>query len=72
MAEFNDGMRYADFQPGVDEVAAFGIGALVAGKIAAKTGALAALILLLKKFGIFIIAGIAAASRFLFSRKRSE
>lgn len=36
--EFNPGMRYADFVPDVDKVAGYGIGALVAGKIAAKAG----------------------------------
>lgn len=36
--EFNQGHRYADFDPDVDEVAAYGIGALVAGKLAAKAG----------------------------------
>lgn len=38
MVEFQPGKRYADFSPGVDKVAAYGIGALVAGKIAAKVG----------------------------------
>lgn len=37
-AEFNAGHRYADFSPGTDKVAAYGIGALIAGKVAAKVG----------------------------------
>ncbi|MBK8824768.1 MAG: DUF2167 domain-containing protein [Anaerolineales bacterium] len=37
-AEFNDGHRYVDFDPDLDEVAAYGIGALVAGKLATKAG----------------------------------
>ncbi|MDO9617180.1 MAG: DUF2167 domain-containing protein [Pseudomonas sp.] len=52
MTEFNQGHRYAEFDPDIDDVAAYGIGALIAGKLAAKTGLLAAALLLLKKFWI--------------------
>ncbi|UZZ08891.1 DUF2167 domain-containing protein [Ectopseudomonas mendocina] len=48
--EFNPGQRYAEFDPDLDTVAAYGLGALVAGKVAAKTGLLAMLLVLLKKF----------------------
>jgi uncharacterized membrane-anchored protein len=37
-AEFNAGHRYTDFSSGTDKVAAYGIGALIAGKVAAKVG----------------------------------
>ncbi len=37
-AEFNAGHRYADFSSGTDKIAAYGIGALIAGKVAAKVG----------------------------------
>jgi uncharacterized membrane-anchored protein len=37
-ADFNAGHRYADFDSKTDHVAAYGIGALVAGKLAAKAG----------------------------------
>lgn len=50
MTEFNDGSRYADFDPDIDQVAAYGIGALIAGKLAAKAGLFATALLLLKKF----------------------
>lgn len=50
--EFNPGQRYAEFNPDLDTVAAYGLGALVAGKVAAKTGLLAMLLVLLKKFWI--------------------
>jgi len=63
MAEFNEGNRYADFDPDLDKVAAYGIGALVAGKVAAKAGLLGAGLLLLKKFGIFLLIGVAALGR---------
>jgi uncharacterized membrane-anchored protein len=36
--EFNAGSRYSDFDPDVDAMAAYGIGALIAGKMAAKAG----------------------------------
>ncbi len=63
MAEFNEGNRHLDFDPSVDEVAAYGLGALVAGKIAAKTGVLTAALILLKKFGVFLLIGLAAFGR---------
>ncbi len=56
MTEFNQGSRYADFNPDLDEVAAYGLGALIAGKVAAKTGLLAMLLILLKKFWIVPVA----------------
>lgn len=52
MTEFNEGSRYADFDPDLDEVAAYGIGALIAGKLAAKVGIFAGALLLLKKLWI--------------------
>ena len=36
--EFNDGHRYADYLPGTDKAAAYGIAGLVAGATAAKAG----------------------------------
>jgi uncharacterized membrane-anchored protein len=49
MAEFNAGHRYADYQPGHDKLAAYGLAALVGGGIAAKAG-------LFAKIGIFLLA----------------
>jgi len=63
MADFNEGHRYFDFDPDVDAVAAYGIGALVAGKLAAKAGFFAFALVLLKKFGIFLAIGLAAFGR---------
>ncbi|WP_323787660.1 DUF2167 domain-containing protein [Psychroserpens sp.] len=54
--EFNDGNRYADFNPDIDEVAAYGIGGLIAGKILAKAGFFA----LILKFWKFIAIGAVA------------
>ena len=55
MATFNEGFRYEDYNPGTDKLAAYGLGALVAGAVAKKTGLLVALLLFLKKFGIVIL-----------------
>lgn len=55
--EFNNGSRYSDFNPDIDEVAAYGIGGLIAGKVLAKVGFFAALL----KFWKVIAIGIAAA-----------
>jgi uncharacterized membrane-anchored protein len=52
---FAKGQQYADFDPKIDEVAAYGIGGLVAGKVLAKVGAFA----LLAKFWKVIIAVVA-------------
>ncbi len=63
LAEFNEGSRYQDFNPDIDKVAAYGLGALVAGKVMAKTGLLAAALVFLKKFGVFIVIGIGGPGR---------
>lgn len=63
MADFNPGRRYEDFDSNIDKVAAYGVGALVAGKVAAKTGLLGAALLLLKKFGVLLLVGLGAFGR---------
>ena len=50
LVDFREGNRYADFNPGVDKVAAYGIGALIAGKAAAKAG-------FFKVIGMFLLKG---------------
>ena len=47
--DFSDGNRYEDFNPSIDKVAAYGIGALIAGKVALKVG-------LIKGFWVAILA----------------
>lgn len=57
---YTQGNRYADFDASIDEVAAYGIGALIAGKVLAKTGLLAGIgLFLLKAWKIVAVAGIA-------------
>lgn len=58
--EFTEGNTYFDFDPEIDEVAAYGIGALVAGKLAAKAGLLKVVGIFLAKFWKFILIGVAA------------
>lgn len=70
MAQFDQGSRYEDFDPDIDVIAGYGLGALVAGKVAAKTGLFAAALLFLKKFGILIVAGIGGLFARFFKRKK--
>jgi uncharacterized membrane-anchored protein len=70
MAEFNEGSRYDEFNPDLDTVAAYGLGALVAGKVAVKTGLIAAALIFLKKFGIIILIALAGLFTKLFKRKK--
>ncbi len=70
--KFDEGYTYADFDSNVDEVAAYTIGGLVAGKVLAKAGLFA----VLAKFGKFIFIGIAAAGagiwRWIRGRKENK
>ncbi|MFW5447591.1 MAG: DUF2167 domain-containing protein [Methylophagaceae bacterium] len=72
MAEFDQGSTYSEFDPDIDKIAAYGIGALVAGKVLAKTGFLVAAIIFLKKFGIIFIIAIGAFLKKVFSRKKDN
>jgi uncharacterized membrane-anchored protein len=61
MASFEKGNTYSEFNPDVDEVAAWTIGGLVAGKILVKAGMLAGLL----KFWKLIAIGLVAAGSFI-------
>lgn len=72
---FNDGHRYSDFVPGADKVAAYGIGALVAGKVAAKVGLfkfIVAGLVAAKKLVVVAFLAVAAFFKRLFGRKTGE
>ncbi|MEE9319812.1 MAG: DUF2167 domain-containing protein [Granulosicoccus sp.] len=69
MADFNQGSSYADFDPDLDKVAAYGIGALIAGKVIAKTGFLVVALVFLKKFGILLLLAAFVFFKKLFSRR---
>jgi len=70
--EYTEGNRYADFKPDVDQVAAWTIGGLVAGKILAKVGFFA----LILKFWKLIAIGFAACGsaiwKFITGRRNKE
>ncbi len=72
MAEFDQGSRYADFNPDVDKVAAYGLGALVTGKLLAKTGIIAMALVFLKKFGVIILLGLGALVKSVFGRGKNK
>jgi uncharacterized membrane-anchored protein len=63
--EFNSGNRYADFDPGVDKMAAYGIGALIAGKVAAKAGLFKVVLAALLASKKLIVAGAVGVGMFL-------
>jgi uncharacterized membrane-anchored protein len=69
---FDDGFKYSDFSPDVDNVAAWTIGGLVAGKVLAKAGFFAILL----KFWKIIAIGIASvgsiAWKFIRGKKDEE
>jgi uncharacterized membrane-anchored protein len=74
-AQFNDGHRYADFTPGSDHVAEYGIAALVAGGLAAKAGFFKGLLALLvagKKLLIVAVAALAVWLKKFFSRQPKQ
>ncbi|MCA8978111.1 MAG: DUF2167 domain-containing protein [Planctomycetes bacterium] len=59
VTEFVDGKRYDDFDPAYDKLAAYGIGGLIAGKLALKAGLFAKLLLMLKVLWKPIAIGVA-------------
>lgn len=69
MTIFTEGNRYADFKPGVDKLAAVGIGGLIAGKVVAKTGMLVVLLAFLKKGFVLLLLPLIWLKN-LFTRRR--
>ncbi|WP_420385959.1 DUF2167 domain-containing protein [Roseivirga sp.] len=69
--EFNEGYRYEDFDSSIDDVAAYGIGGLIAGKILAKAGFFAVLLKFWKLI-LIGIAGIGAGVRRFLKGKRAH
>ena len=65
MAEFDSGHRYADFNPMSDKLAAYGLATLVAGGVAAKTGLLAKIGLMLLAAKKLVIAAVVAIGAFI-------
>ena len=69
--EFSEGSRYSDFNPSVDKLAAYGIGALIVGKVAAKAGLIKVLLGFLiagKKVIVLALLGLGAGFKALLGR----
>lgn len=60
VAEFNEGYRYTEFNPKTDKLAEYGLGALIAGGVAAKLGLFGKLLALLVAFKKVAIAAVVA------------
>ena len=65
MVDFNQGHRYVDFNPSTDKVAEYGLGALIAGGVAAKVGLFKGLWIAILAAKKFVIIGIIAMVAFL-------
>ncbi|MEE9364252.1 MAG: DUF2167 domain-containing protein [Cellulophaga sp.] len=70
--EFNDGNRYADFDADFDDVAAYGIGGLVAGKILAKVGFFAVLLKFWKIIAVAVVGGFSVFRKKFFGGSTKE
>ena len=69
--EFNAGYRYADFNPDLDDVAAYGIGGLIAGKVLAKAGFFALLLKFWKVIAVGAVAVFGFFRKALFGSKEA-
>jgi len=72
MVSFNKGNTYSDFDSKTDNIAAWTIGGLVAGKILAKVGFFALILKNIKLIGLAIVAFGGAAWRFITGRRKKE
>jgi uncharacterized membrane-anchored protein len=59
-AEFVSGQRYADYKPGTDRLAAYGVAGLIAGGVAMKAGLFKGILVALLALKKFVIIGIVA------------
>ena len=69
---FGEGQKYGDFNPDLDEVAAYGIGGLIAGKVLTKVGFFAVLLKFWKIIAGVIIAGGSFLWRLITGRSKEE
>jgi len=70
--QFKEGNKYSDFNPDVDNVAAWTIGGLVAGKILAKVGFFALILKFWKLIALALVGAGAAIRKFLKGKKNKE
>jgi uncharacterized membrane-anchored protein len=66
IADFNPGHRYAEYNAKTDKLAAYGLGALVAGGVAAKLGFFAKLLAFAMAAKKLVIAGVVGIGAFFF------
>lgn len=69
---FTNGNTYADFNPDVDKVAAYGIGGLIAGKLLAKAGFFAIILKFWKVIAVGIAGLFAAFKNKIFGSSQNE
>lgn len=69
---FTDGNKYADFNPEIDEVAAYGIGGLIAGKLLAKAGFFALILKFWKIIAIAVVGAFTVFKKKIFGTKKEE
>lgn len=77
-ASFDPGARYADYKPGLDRKAEYGLAGLIAGvaalAVAKKAGLIGIVLLVLKKGAVFFLAGFGAVAawfrKFLGGKKK--
>jgi uncharacterized membrane-anchored protein len=72
IVQFAEGGKYSDFDPKIDEVAAWSIGGLVAGKILAKAGIFAIILKFGKVIALAFFALLAGIKRFFTGDKKEE
>jgi uncharacterized membrane-anchored protein len=72
MVAFTDGNKYTNFDSGIDKVAAWTIGGLVAGKILAKVGFFALAVKFWKLIALGFVAGGGAIKKFFTGKKSAE
>jgi uncharacterized membrane-anchored protein len=66
---FTDGNKYTEFDSGIDNVAAWTLGGLVAGKVLAKVGFFALILKFWKLIAVAVVAGFSAIRKFLGLKK---
>jgi uncharacterized membrane-anchored protein len=69
---FTEGNTYADFNPDIDKVAAYGIGGLIAGKLLAKAGFFALILKFWKFIAIAAVGLFSAMKNKIFGTQKKE
>jgi uncharacterized membrane-anchored protein len=72
IVSFTDGNKYENFNPDIDQVAAYSIGGLVAGKVLAKVGFFAGLLKFWKVIAIAIGGGATSVWKWFTGRREAN